>query len=266
MVAALSTRKKKYEAELARQLKNDALCKEFAALADPFSKWIIEQKDTISQSKKELEEQLHFVSSRQQSLSSDGSKLPAIGAVHTKIQAEGITNNRHTTLTLKDLEVQWEQYQAFLNAKEKMLKEEIENAKLRGISPEQFKDIEDNFRLFDKDSSNSIDKRELRACLYSLGEEKPSSEIDSIMKQYGKDGHLSFQGFREFMIVVLGDSNTKEEILEGFSLINKGAEVASVEKMELVMADHDVAYIKKTAPSVSGGYDYKVWTADVFSR
>lgn len=81
------------------------------------------------------------------------------------------------------------------------------------------------------------------------------------------------------MIGVLGDSNTKEEILEGFKLINKGAEITKVEYMTLVMggilfllfcwiqfAEHEVEYIKKTAPAVEGGYDYKKWTEDVFSR
>lgn len=32
------------------------------------------------------------------------------------------------------------------------------------------------------------------------------------------------------------------------------------------MDEGDLNYVKKTAPQVSGGYNYKAWTEDVFAR
>jgi hypothetical protein len=84
------------------------------------------------------------------------------------MEAAGISNNKHTSLTAKDVEVQWEQYKAFLNKKQKMLEEEIEHHKLRGVTVEQFQEIEANFKQFDTDNSGFIDKKELKALLYSL--------------------------------------------------------------------------------------------------
>lgn len=66
-----------------------------------------------------------------------------------------------------------------------MLEEEIEHHKLRGVTPEQFKEIETTFKQFDTDGSGHIDKKELKACLYSLGEEKTKSEIEAIFTRYG---------------------------------------------------------------------------------
>lgn len=110
---------------------------------------------------------------------------------------------RHTTLTLKDIEVQWEQYQAFLKKKQQMLIEEIEHAKLRGLTPQQLKEIEENFKKFDKDNSNTIDRHELKACLYSLGEERSASEVTKIMAQYGKpDVGMPFEGFRVDLLFI----------------------------------------------------------------
>jgi hypothetical protein len=141
---ALEARNNAYKAELERQLANDALCKEFAALADPFSKWISETKDTqvihciefwsnltniFPSSYAALEEQLQFIISKIGSVEQDGAKLKDIKECSEKMDAAGITNNKHTTLTLKDVEVQWEQYQAFLERKKKMLEEEIEHQK-----------------------------------------------------------------------------------------------------------------------------------------
>jgi hypothetical protein len=94
--------------------------------------------------------------------------MKPIQDLNAKIEAAGVTNNKHTTLTAKDVEVQWEQYQAFLNKKVKMLEEEIEHHRLRGITQEQFNEIEANFKQFDADNSGFIDKKELKALLYSL--------------------------------------------------------------------------------------------------
>ena len=68
------------------------------------------------------------------------------------------------------------------------------------------------------------------------------------------------------MIEVLGDSDTLDEILNGFALINKGAESAFVRHLEQVMNEKDLQYFTKTAPKVEEGFDYKSWTKDVFSR
>lgn len=130
------------------------------------------------------------------------------------------------------------------------------------------------------DGSGDIDKKELKACLYSLGEEKSSSEVENILKskktstcrvlttltEYGDGKLIKYEGFKELMIDTLGVTDTKEDILKSFELINKGAEIAKEDLMELVMEAHDVQYVKETAPKVSGGYDYKSWTDDVFSR
>jgi len=243
------------------------LCKEFAALADPFSKWISEQKATITKSKAELQAQLDFVNAAMHNVTKDSSKVDDIKGVSKRIEAAGITNNRHTTLTLKDVEVQWEQYQVFLSKKKKMLEEEIEHAKMRGLTAEQFKEIQDNFNQFDTDKSGTIDRKELKACLYSLGEEKSNAEVADILKRFGNSkGVIPYEGFREFMIEVLGDSDTQDEVAHGFALINKGADVATVKHLEQVLNDHDLNYFVHTAPKTGETYDYKKWTHDVFSR
>jgi len=264
---ALSARDAAYAKELARHRANDKLCRDFAAAADPFSKWISEQKDKITKSKADLDGQLAYVNERLNKLASDGAPMAGIKEISAKMDDAGITNNRHSTLTLKDVEVQWQQWQAFLNLKKKMLEEEIEHVKMRGITAEQFKEIEETFGQFDENKNGVIDRKELKTCLYSLGEDKSKSEVTAIMEKYGKPGtgiHLA--GFRDFMIGVLGDSDTKDEILEGFKLINRGTDTAFVDKLEQVMNDHDLQYFTRTAPKAGNAFDYRKWTEDVFAR
>src|SRR5690606_36511256 len=118
----------------------------------------------------------------------------------------------HTSLSAQDVQIQANQYDLFLAKKKTMLHEEIEHKNLRGVTPEEYKEIEENFKAFDKDGSNSIDKRELRACLYSLGEEKTKSEIEAIITKHGSDGKMSYEQFKEFMIQIYGDNDIPDAV------------------------------------------------------
>jgi len=266
--AAITKRSTAYDAELKRQINNDNICKQFAGLADPFVKGISDSKDKITRSKEELEQQLNFVQQKLTAIPQEASQLKPINDVYAQLEAAGIANNKHTTLTAKDVAVQWEQYQAFLKKKVQMLQEEIEHHKLRGVTQEQFQEIEDNFKQFDSDNSGYIDKKELKALLYSLGEEKSRGEVEQIMKKFGSSdvNGIKYAAFREFMIDLLGVSDTKDDILQSFKLINKGDQIAKVEKMEIVMDPKDIEYVKTTAGKVSGGYDYQAWTEQMFAR
>jgi len=90
----------------------------------------------------------------------------------------------------------WEQYTIFLNKKKGMLEEEIQNEKLRGVTAEQLKEIEQNFQQFDKENTGALDSKKLKAVLYSLGEEKGASEIEQILKTHGMVETFTFFFFR----------------------------------------------------------------------
>jgi len=266
---ALQARNQAYAKELERQRYNDSLCKKFAGLSDPFVKSLNDAKDTITSSKQDLEEQLKFVKGKVASLPSLASQIPPITELNAQMEAAGITNNRYTTLTSKDVTVQYDQYQAFLSKKVVMLEEEIEHHKLRGVTPEQFREIETQFKTFDEDNSGFIDKKELKALLYSLGEEKNRGEVEQIMAKYGSRdvNGIKYEAFKQFMIDLLGVSVTKDDIFNSFFLISKGNNsVITVELMEVLMDEPDISYVKRTARAAQGGYEYRGWTEDVFSR
>lgn len=65
-----------------------------------------------------------------------------------------------------------------------MLQNEIANEKLKGLSAEQVAEIEENFKQFDE-GTGVLSKKQLKACFYSLGEEKNRAQIDEIVDQRG---------------------------------------------------------------------------------
>jgi len=70
--SSIETRNAAYKKELERQRANDALCKRFAQLAEPLVKWIIDQKDSITKSNDELEQQLKYLNDRIANAASEG--------------------------------------------------------------------------------------------------------------------------------------------------------------------------------------------------
>jgi len=256
-----------YEQELVRWRKNDALCKSYAQKVNELVTRFDTDKAGMANSTESLEVQLASVESKLREVDTINSATDDIAAVQAEIEAAGVQNNPHSHYTKQDVEVLKQQFMSFLERKAEQLKDEIEHKALRGLTPEQHEEIEVQFKTFDKDSSGVLSKSEFKSCLYSLGEDKTSSQIAEVMEKYGSvlEG-IAHKGFKDFMIEQLGDTDTSEEIVDGFELINKAA-LINVERMQQAsFHQQEVDYILETAPKVDNGYDYKVWTASVFAR
>jgi len=267
---AMEVRRGNYNKELERHRYNDQLCQKFAGLVEPLSKFITDGKDAITTSKSGLEDQLKLVTSKLGSFSNDGKVLDQIRDIAKQIQQREITHNEHTSLTVKDAEVLWDQYKLFLQNKEEQIKIEIDLARLRGLTQEDLNEIQDNFRQFDKDENNYLETNELKTCLFSLGEEKSKAQIEELVVKYGDGKKLMYDQFFELMVQVLGDSDTLDEVINGFKLINRipdgKAPVATPPKLLKLMEQEFVDYIMEHGPKLEDGIDFVAWSQWIFSR
>lgn len=260
--ASLAARKSAYEAVLAEEREKDRLCKAFADVAIPFSAWISDNKSAITGSQASLADQLANIEERIANVANESQRLAPIDAAADALDAKNIVDNRHTTLSRQDVHVQWAQFQILLTRKKDQLEKEIELDKLHGLTQEQFDEIKANFKTYDKDGDNMISKKEMKACLYSLGEEVTRSEVDTIASEYGNGETIAEDGFTSYMLALYGDSDSKEEVVASFVLLNDGAEKADLEEMADIMKGDDIQYLKDT---MHDG-DYTAWTEDVYSR
>eukprot|EP00456_Euglypha_rotunda_P044707 TRINITY_DN352_c0_g1_i10.p1 TRINITY_DN352_c0_g1~~TRINITY_DN352_c0_g1_i10.p1 ORF type:complete len:474 (+),score=108.19 TRINITY_DN352_c0_g1_i10:73-1494(+) len=273
---ALSERNAAYAAELKKKQDNDALCADFAQKAEGLAKSIKSKKDAINTSKKDLETQLKDVEGAQEELKKS-EELTKAKEAQAKITEAGVTNNTHTVLTVPDLEVGVNQFSLFLETKREVLSKELEHKRLRGITPQQFAEIDRQFKSFDKDSSGKLDRSEFKACLYSLGEELGKREVQSMMDKAAGGTNvdkLTYEQFKEFMIGYFGVVDTKENVAEAFKDISQGDEKSVAilyivpRRME-VFTDSDLNFLKSTAPKTDGKaetWDYNPFVAEVFSR
>jgi len=262
---ACATRKTAYDAELALQRANDALDQEFAKVVDGLNQQIEDFRTQVGAgSSQDLEVQEMYVRERLAD-TTQSEQLPQVKALDDKLKAAD-WSIRHTTLSALDIDIAWENYQKYLEAKSKSLKEEIQHKELRGVSPEDYANIESQFKQFDTDGTGTLERNEFKACLYSLGEEKPKKEVLDIITKFGDGAKIPYDGFKEFMMHQLGDTDTKEEIVDGFALMHQGAEVAKEEVLLELFADADVDWIKGEAPKIGDDLDYKSFSEQVFAR
>jgi len=261
------------EAALASQKAlNDSLYKAFADAVTDFTTVVKGLRDSLADDgKKSLEEQL--AAAQAVDVASAEAKLGPIQAADAKIQARELANNPYTNVTYGDAQSQLEGLKALLVKKIELIKEQLEDKKRGGLTPEQLKEIHENFKYFDKDSNGFLNKKELRTCLQSLGEESTPKDLERVLNEYDseKKGVLTLEAFERFMKHSLGDTDTVEEIVKSFKYLSYdkdhilGAELNNVINNRS-FTDHHVAYLLKEMSAKGEGFDFEKWTAEVFAR
>jgi actinin alpha len=193
--------------------------------------------------------------------------IKKIEDLQSQIDAANVTTNKHSPYTAQDVVVRHSQYNQYLKSKKSQLTEQIKMKSLRGMTEEQLTEIERQFKQFDKNGNGRLDKNEFKACLYSLGEERPNAEVQALMREYGDEKNITHDGFKRFMVKLLGDSETKQEITAGFKLLAcDQPAVSEKELLDVFPAVEDVNYLKEHAPAKGEKLDYGTWTEQVFAR
>jgi actinin alpha len=261
--AALNARQARFTAELEKLRADDKACRDLAGAADPFVRKIQDNTKQIADCKLDLDPFLALVLSVSGSPTKD--ELAAVVAFQKVVDDRKIIYNRHTLNNGSDCSTQLSQYQDYTKSKKDSIEADIEHRNLRGLTKETYVEIKQQFDQFDKDHSGFLDKREFRSCLYSVGEERGRKEIDAILTKLGKGDanniKISYDGYKEFMIEQLGDTDTQEEVVKGFKLMNRQEATCQWPVMQNIMEQHHLDYIKSTH-----GADYTAWVTSVFAR
>jgi Ca2+-binding EF-hand superfamily protein len=96
-----------------------------------------------------------------------------------------------------------------------------------GLTEDEIEEIREAFNLFDTDGSGTIDPKELRAAMQSLGFETKNPTIYSMIADLDSYGSaIDFEQFLEAITSKLGDKETRDGINKIFDLFDdehKGA-------------------------------------------
>merc|ERR1712157_576167 len=96
--------------------------------------------------------------------------------------------------------------------------------KQKELTEEQKQEIKEAFDLFDTDGSGSIDSKELKVAMRSLGFEPKKQEIEKIISDVDDDhdgkGKIGYEEFLKLMTHKILNRDPKEQLLKAFSLFD----------------------------------------------
>lgn len=255
---------------------NERLYQAFAAAVNQLQQWVHQKRDALQANEKhELEQQLKAVQAMvKEAEQAQGSLIGAVESADHALQQRELVNNPHTNVSLGDATSTLSSFVVLVQKKAKLLEEQIEEKKRGGLSPEQVAEIHANFAYFDKDSNGFLNKKELRTCLQSLGEESTPQAMQSILDKYdtAKKGTINKAEFEIFIRESLGDTGTSEEIIKSFQYLCYEAQTITCQQLVNVVnnrtfTDHHVDYLKKEIKQTGNdAYNYAQWTQEAFAR
>jgi len=263
---ATEMRRSNYDATLALWRENDAMCKTFSELVDPINTDVKSMVNDLIGAPGSDEEQLARVTVTLDTLIKHCFNIPAAQKQDGAIMARGISVNPYTTLSAEDMKCELENVQVIAEQKKPYLESLIEYKRFKGISREQYEEMETLFKEYDTDSSDSISGKELRACLFSLGEERTKTEIAGYVQQHGTNDTLKFSQFRDLMVTLIGDVGTQTGLTESFLLISRGVDFVEEKDLLELCKKPQVDYFKGEAETKETGFDFAPWISAVFSR
>ena len=95
-------------------------------------------------------------------------------------------------------------------------------ARAPGLTDEELQEVREAFNLFDTEGTGTIDPKELKAAMQSLGFEAKNAAVFSIIRDIAASGEeaITFDVFVEMLTSKIGDSDSREDINKVFSLFD----------------------------------------------
>ena len=91
-----------------------------------------------------------------------------------------------------------------------------------GISEDEIEEMREAFNLFDTDGNGTIDPKELKEAMQSLGFEAKNQNIYQMISDIDKDGtgDIDFEEFLDLMTAGISSSDSKEDVKKVFNLFD----------------------------------------------
>jgi len=142
----------------------------------------------------------------------------------------------------------------------------------KAITPQQRAELQEAFRLFDKNGDGKISSKELKDVMTQLGQKPTDKEVADMIKSVDQDhnGTIEFDEFVQLMADKLSGTIDDAEMLAAFKQFDKNGD-GKITKQELKEAMHNLGQklsdqeieemIKGADKNNDGSVDYKEFVA-----
>ena len=104
-----------------------------------------------------------------------------------------------------------------------MQKSNLSRYERPGLTEDEIEEIKEAFDLFDTDGTGTIDPKELKAAMQSLGFEAKNQTVFQMISDLDKNskGSIDFEEFLDMMTARISDKDTREDINKVFRLFDE---------------------------------------------
>lgn len=267
-------------AEATKQAENETLRVEWANAAKEFSEWVDAQESRLNEKsssvdKNKLEDEVAELKALSQDLKSHHGKLDHLITLGGKVDAAGITENKHSELTLEGLKMKWDKLNSVADSTVTLLENELISKKHGNVSGDELNEFKEMFNHFDKDGDQVLTKLELKSCLQALGQDPTDAELDTVLAQQGQDREgtrvLNFDAFVTYMKKKHSSTDTADSIKDAFKVIAGDKDFVTKDDLARVLPAEKVTFLVANMPVYNGpdgsalGFDYKAYAAHLYA-
>ncbi|PRT55078.1 Alpha-actinin-like protein 1 [Wickerhamiella sorbophila] len=237
-------------------------CQEFADLANDLSIILTTISNKISDVSGELEDQLLMISQTSETLAPLDATLDRLFELDENCRLLGVEENDHTMYSYDEIAYELDLVKLMVENKLAFIENHMVAREATNITPAQLEEFEMVFRHFDKQSKNTLDRREFESALAALGITfHTDAEADEVWQEQAVDDKVSFRDFIMYMVTATEDSQNIEQVRQSFEEISCGKNYVTKRDLEnALLPDETIGSLVETMPELENGkYDYKAY-------
>ncbi|KAJ9468237.1 Alpha-actinin-like protein 1 [Diplonema papillatum] len=179
-----------------------------------------------------------------------------------QINVDDIVGLKHT---IDDLERSHSELVKAITRHEELLVRQIEASKSGTVSEQKMKEIQETFKLFDSNKSESLSLDDFANAVKGLGRNLSDKETAALFKSACKSAgdEMQFDEFVEVMANFEKDADTPDEILQSIASLQKGNGLSLNDLIE-ALGEDTAAYFAEKIPEKDGKYDFKAYLEQVY--
>ncbi|KAJ8013642.1 hypothetical protein DPEC_G00031930 [Dallia pectoralis] len=264
--------------EMARQLANERLRRQFAAQVNIIAPWIHTRMEEIGRHSADiggpLEDQMSQLKQLEQVIIKYKTNIDKLEEDHQHIQECLIFDNKHTNYTMEHIRVGWEMILTTVARTMNEIETQILTRDAKGISQQQMNEFRQSFNHFDRKKKGGMETDDFRACLISMGYDLGESEFARIMTLVDPNGlnKVTFQSFVDFMTRETGDSDSSEQVLASLKILASDKPFIMPDELRRELPPAQAEYCISRMPlykgpdGVPGSLDYTAFSTALYGE
>lgn len=253
---------------LQAEQRRDELSQTFANLAGAFADYCDGQRSALGGVSGSLEEQKEAIAKLRADTTGEGStgaaKLAELEKASQECDDAQVVANRYTTHTIFSLRNNYDQLLKDMKRADEALSAQLMAQKSLEIPPEQLKEMQEIFNVFDQDQDGKLRLGDLREACLAAGIDLDDRELESRMRARSSNMLFTLDDFIAFFVDELKTGDSKEDVIEAFKAISSTGSVSPEQiQQSFGSSNPDLANYLQT--NMSDG-NYVTFTEELFTR